>query len=246
MTSMIPPSNDRKAQTPTTISPTKPDAAMMQGTPNEVQMKKVLGRWDNEGGAGPDGPQESHGVRPISADCDAPPRFEYRWHQNLSGGGHVLIRPITKLDATAERAFIEGLSSTAQRMRFMAHIKHPSDKLISQLTNVDGINHVALIAVMKEDAAEKIVGVSRYSLDAAKRRCECALVVSDDWQHKGLGTALMRHLIEIARAKNIAALESVEFAENTDMRTLMHELGFHLRRDPDDASQVIYRLELAS
>jgi GNAT superfamily N-acetyltransferase len=177
-------------------------------------------------------------------NVNTPPPFEPRWLQSLGGGAHVLIRQISKYDAAAERAFIEGLSATAQRMRFMAQVQHPSDKLIAQLTQLDGIKQVALVAVIKDGAAEKIVGVSRYHLDASENCGECALVVADAWQHKGLGSALMKHLIEIARANRISALESIEFAENTDMRTLMHELGFHLRSDPDDATQVIYRLVL--
>jgi GNAT superfamily N-acetyltransferase len=209
-------------------------------TSSELLTQKVLARWDNEGGAGPDGPQETHSIRPAIF----PQRVERRWQQNLSGGGHVLIRSINKTDASAERAFIEGLSANTQRMRFMAQIRYPSDKLINELTQVDGISQVALVAVTKDGAAEKIVGVSRYHLDAAKNHCECALVVADEWQHKGLGTALMKHLINIARSNHITAMESVEFAENTDMRTLMHELGFHLRSDPNDATQVIYRLVL--
>ncbi len=213
-------------------------------TSGEMLMQKVLALWDNEGGAGPDGPQESHSIRPANVDADAPQRFERRWPQSLNGGGHVLIRAISKHDGSAERAFIEGLSANAQRMRFMARIRHASDQLINEITQLDGVSQVALVAVMKDGAAEKIVGVSRYHLDAANNHCECALVVADEWQHKGLGTALMKHLINIARANQITALESVEFAENTDMHTLMHELGFHLRSDPDDASQVIYRLVL--
>ncbi len=169
---------------------------------------------------------------------------QQRWSQRLGGGVHVLIRPITKLDASAERAFIEGLSANTMRMRFMAQIQHPSEAFISRLTNLDGIHDVALVAVTKDGAAEKIVGVSRYSRHATENRCECALAVSDDWQHKGLGTALMRHLIEIAKAQGLALMESTEFAENLDMRTLLHELGFHLRSDPDDSSQVIYSLVL--
>lgn len=176
---------------------------------------------------------------------DLPPqRFEHRWQQSLNGGGHVLIRAISTHDASAERAFIENLSANTQRMRFMAQVRHPSDKQINELIQSDGTSRVALVAVTKEGAAEKIVGVSRYHLDASTDHCECALVVADDWQHKGLGTALMKHLIDIARSNQISALESIELAENTDMRTLMHELGFHLRSDPDDATQVIYRLVL--
>lgn len=221
----------------------------------ELLTQKVIGRWDNEGGAGPDGPQEgAHAAaNAISTDADAQsPALKHaasistqRWSQSLSGGAHVLIRPINKLDANAERNFIEGLSSDAQRLRFMAQIVHPTDKYIAQLTNLDGINEVALVAVVKDGAAEKIVGVSRYSNDVAQNRCECALAVSDDWHHKGLGTALMKHLIEIARSNRIAAMESVEYAENLAMRTLLHELDFHLRADPHDAQLVIYTLTLS-
>ena len=148
----------------------------------ELLTQKVIGRWDNEGGAGPDGPQEgAHAaVNAISTDADAQsPALQHaasistqRWSQSLSGGAHVLIRPINKLDANAERDFIEGLSSDAQRLRFMAQIVHPSENFIAQLTNLDGINEVALVAVVKDGAAEKIVGVSRYSNDVAQNRCD--------------------------------------------------------------------------
>ena len=59
-------------------------------------------------------------------------------------------------------------------MRFMPHIKHPSDTLIAQLTNNDGVNQVALVAVMKAGAAENVFGVNRYSLDPVKPHGECA------------------------------------------------------------------------
>ncbi len=196
--------------------------------------QKVIGRWENEGGAGPDGPlKEAESISNGS------------WSLNLSGGAHVLIRPINKLDTVAERNFIEGLSSDAQRLRFMAQIPHPTEEFITQLVDLDGINEVALVAVVKEGAEEKIIGVSRYSVDAENNRCECALVVNNDWHHNGIGTALMKHLIEIARANKIATMQSTEYAENGAMRTLLQELGFHMHTDPDDARFFIYTLLLS-
>lgn len=225
------------------VSPDRPD----------LLMQKVIGRWDNEGGAGPDGPQKGNSGEPKpELVSKAEPELKQpasistqRWSQSLSGGGHVLIRPINKLDANAERAFIEGLSSDAKRLRFMGQIAHPTEKFIAQLTDLDGTNEVALVAVVKDGAAEKIVGVSRYSNDVAQNRCECALAVSDEWQHKGLGTALMKHLIEVARSNRIAAMESIEYAENLAMRTLLLELEFHVRVNPHDVQQVIYTLTLS-
>ena len=209
----------------------------------------VIERWDNEGGAGPDGPQEGAHAAPTASVQSPAPKVPasintQRWSQNLSGGAHVLIRPINKLDARAERRFIEGLSNNAQRLRFMAQIPHPTEKFIAQLTDLDGVTEVALVALIREGTEEKIVGVSRYSLDVSQNRCECALAVSDDWQHRGLGTALMQHLIQIARANQIAMIESVEYAENLAMRSLLHELGFHMRADPSDARLAIYTLQI--
>lgn len=214
---------------------------------------KLIGRWGNDDSADADPAQTGiAGVKTEPAAAESGLALKQpasistlRWSQSLSGGGHVLIRPINKLDAHAERAFIEGLSCDAKRLRFMAQIPHPTEKYIAQLIDLDGINEVALVAVIKEGAAEKIVGVSRYSNDLAQNRCECALAVSDDWQHKGLGTALMKHLIEVAHSNRIAVIESIEYAENLAMRTLLHELDFHVRRDPQDARQVIYSLTLS-
>lgn len=207
--------------------------------------QKVIARWENEGGAGPDARQE--GVHATGALLKQPESISSgSWSLNLNSGAHVLIRPINKSDAHAERRFIEGLSSDAQRLRFMAQIPHPTDEFIAQLTELDGVTEVALVAVVKDGDAESIVGVSRYSLDSENGRCECALSVSADWHHNGIGTALMKHLIEIARSNKIAAMESTEYAENAAMRTLLQELGFHMRADPDDARFVIYTLLLSS
>lgn len=167
-----------------------------------------------------------------------------RWSETLHDHSNVLIRPITKLDKAAERAFIEGLSTQARRYRFLGAVSSPSERLLEQFTNIDYIHEVAFVAVVPDDSKERIIGVSRYSTDAAGLNCECAVTVSDEWQNKGLGTLLMRHLIEVAKARGIRTMVSIDSAENVKMGDLAKYLGFHTRVDPDDASQVIHTLDL--
>ena len=167
-----------------------------------------------------------------------------RWTQTLSDGSEVLIRPIRRQDAAAERAFIAGLSPDSMHNRFLGQIAHPDDNFIEQLTDIDYVNDVALVAVVDENGAEQIVGVSRYAKDPAGARCESAVVVADAWQHRGLATALMKHLILIAQERGLRTMESIDLAGNVGMRDLAHELGFRVRPDPDDAEQVIYTLDL--
>lgn len=167
-----------------------------------------------------------------------------RWSETLRDHSRVVIRPIAPQDREAERAFIEGLSPTSRHFRFLGQVCRPSDRLLDQLTRNDAIHDVAFAAVTAEDAHERIVGVSRYSTGPNPEDCECAVTVADDWQGRGLGTLLMKHLIDVARAHGIHRMYSIDLAENLHMTELAADLGFHTRSDPDEASQVIHELML--
>ena len=167
-----------------------------------------------------------------------------RWSETLHDHSQVLIRPINKGDRAAERAFIDGLSAQARRYRFLGAVKSPSDRLIEQFTDIDYVHEAAFVAIVREDSHERIVGVSRYSTGKEGDNCEFAVTVSDEWQQKGLGTLLMKHLMEVARARGIRTMVSLASAENVQMRDLASHLGFRTRVDPDDASQVIHEIDL--
>lgn len=167
-----------------------------------------------------------------------------RWSETLRDRRHVVIRPITPKDQVVEREFIEGLSPSSRRYRFLGQMGHPSDALLRQLTEIDYKHQVAFAAITPEDSRERIVGVSRYSTDAEGLQCECAVTVADEWQNKGLGTLLMKHLIEVARNQGVRTMVSMDLAENVRMRELARDLGFHVRPDPGDVHQVIYELDL--
>lgn len=167
-----------------------------------------------------------------------------RWTETLRDGTRVVIRGLQRVDGNRERTFIESLSPQTLRFRFLGQAHRPSEALIEQLTDLDMERDVALAAVVPNDADERILGVARYSMDEEGNRCECAVTVLDDWHRRGLGTTLMRHLIEVAKANGIAEMYSVDSAENTEMGALARFLGFSRELDPEDATQVLHRLPL--
>ncbi|HET6907279.1 MAG TPA: GNAT family N-acetyltransferase [Rhodanobacteraceae bacterium] len=166
-----------------------------------------------------------------------------QWEETLRDGSRVLIRALRRSDAELERAFIKRLSPESRRMRFLAQISEPSDALIRSLTDLDE-DDLAFVALVHREGEKREVGVSRYSMLADGTSCECAVTVDDEWRNKGLGTALMRHLMEIARRRGMRSMVSTDAAENYRMRELARDLGFTCRTDPEDPTQVIYRLEL--
>ena len=166
------------------------------------------------------------------------------WIEKLSDGSRVLLRPIRPEDRERERKFIERLSSEARHFRFLGEIREASPALLDQLVNVDYHNSTAFVALVHDNGTLREVGVSRYSASGDDKHCECAVTVSDDWQHRGLGVALMRHLIDLARRNGFRQMFSMDASANESMRELAKYLGFRCTRDPGDATQVIHTLDL--
>ncbi|HMM66488.1 MAG TPA: GNAT family N-acetyltransferase [Dokdonella sp.] len=179
------------------------------------------------------------GLDPFARQADMP-----FWDEKLSDGTAVTIRAIRHEDAALEREFIERLSPEARRMRFLAQISEPSEQMIDRLTNLDFSHDMALIAIVKQQGQATEVGVARYATGADRTIGECAIAVTDDWQHRGLGTLLMNRLIEVARARGLVKLVSMDDAGNSKMRELAKDLGFQRTFDPENPHEVEHSLVL--
>jgi len=162
----------------------------------------------------------------------------------LRDGTRVHVRPIHPDDIELERQFIEALSPTSRRFRFMFTMNSPSTELLEQLTIIDPATDVAFIALLETGDDAQEIGVARFSAQAKGADCEFAVTVADDWQHKGLGTLLMECLIEVAKARGIKQMHSSDSADNTLMRKFAEHLHFEHERDPDDATLIRYSVRL--
>ena len=167
-----------------------------------------------------------------------------QWVARFSDGTAVRLRAINAGDTDLEREFIMGLSAETRRLRFFGTIKEPTPAFLRQLTDIDHWHDVAFVALADLGGAEHAVGIARYSLSSDGTSCECAVAVADNWHRRGLASALMRHLIDIARARGIRTMHSVELASNYAMQRLADNLGFLPIADPDDGRQVLHCLQL--
>lgn len=103
---------------------------------------------------------------------------------------------------------------------------------------------MALVGSTLVDGAQKLIAVARYSVGPGPSECECAVSVLDQWQRRGAGAILMRHLMEVARARGMESMWSLDSATNTAMSALAAFLGFKRTVDAADASQVVHRCTL--
>ncbi|MCR8713307.1 GNAT family N-acetyltransferase [Stenotrophomonas indicatrix] len=184
-------------------------------------------------------------MHPSPATADMPAQATYPpWTDHLSDGTTIYIRPIRPSDAEKEKQFIEALSPESRRNRFLAQIAHPSEALIKQLACLDPLRAVALVGTLPIDGTHALIGIARYNVGPRPDECECAVTVLDSWQGHGVGTILMLHLMEVARARDMLSMWSLDSGSNASMSALAERLGFKHAVDTEDASQVVYRRKL--
>jgi acetyltransferase len=159
-------------------------------------------------------------------------------------GTKVTIRPIRPEDADLEVEFMEALSPETRYFRFMNTIRELPPAMITRLTQIDYFREMAFIATLDIDGREKEIGVSRYSVNPDGESCEFAVVVADDWQHRGLARKLMGVLIETARARGLLYMNGVFLSNNERMLKFVQKLGFTLSNDPEDNTVKLGVLEL--
>ena len=154
----------------------------------------------------------------------------------------VTVRPVLPQDVDAERSFVSNLSPHSRRLRFHGAVNGLPDSLLQAMTAIDYQVHVALIAeAIDDEGAGRLVADARYVVDDAGG-AEFAIAVADDWQHLGLGSAMLKRLGRHARRQGLQHLEGAVLASNGPMLALMRRWGAALRPDPEDADVLIATL----
>jgi acetyltransferase len=160
-------------------------------------------------------------------------------------GKQATIRAIRPEDAELERDFVHRLSEQSRFLRFMFGLQDLSPAMLSRFTQIDYDRELALIVVLRlPDGVEQQIGVARYITLPDEETCEFAIVVSDEWQGKGVARQLFLHLIDIARDRRLKVMTGITLRENTRMIDLSRALGFAARADSDEPELVRMTLTL--
>lgn len=162
-------------------------------------------------------------------------------HLTLADGAAVTIRPIRPEDAAIEQSFVRSLSDESRYFRFMDSLRELSPRMLSHFTQVDYDRHMALIAVTRDAGKETEIAVARYVVADNDKSCEFAIAVADRWQRKGVGTLLMRALMDAARRRGLTAMFGEVLSSNHKMLQHMARLGF--KNAHDEADPRVIRVE---
>ena len=141
-------------------------------------------------------------------------------------GSAYRMRPISHDDGEALVRFHASLSDNTTRLRFFGSHPHLSRREIDRFINVDHHDRDALVAVIDDE----IIGVGRYERLDDRNDAEVAFVVTDQWQGRGVGSSIFRHIVQCARAAGVHRLVAETLSENRRMLAVFAHSGLVIAR----------------
>lgn len=152
----------------------------------------------------------------------------YEAIETLRSGQAVTIRAIRPEDRILLFEGFKEVSQHSRYLRFFIRKNAITDHELKYFTEVDFVDHVALVVVANVDDEAKIIGGGRYIAcqhPAKTRSAEIAFMVHDRYQGQGIATSLLKHLLTIARDGGIAKFEAEVLPENAGMLAVFSRTG---------------------
>ena len=161
---------------------------------------------------------------------------QYVTHCKLRNGTPVTLRPIRPEDEPLMIEFHKTLSEQSVRFRYFGLLRLDARIAHQRLTQIcfnDYDREIALVVDYqnRRTGRHEILGVGRLSKLHGLDEAEWAIIISDQWQGNGLGTKLLRLLVEIGRKEKLSRLIAHILSDNTVMQHVSKKAGFQLHFD---------------
>ena len=144
-------------------------------------------------------------------------------------GAVVTIRPIRPDDEPAVVHFHETLSDRSVYMRYFQHLRLSQRVAHERLTRICFIDYDREMILVAETADREIVAAGRLTRVHGTNDAEFAVLVSDPWQHRGLGKELIHSVVEIARKEKVRRIWGHILGDNRPMQELARQSDLELR-----------------
>ncbi|WP_436776454.1 bifunctional acetate--CoA ligase family protein/GNAT family N-acetyltransferase [Yinghuangia sp. YIM S09857] len=146
-------------------------------------------------------------------------------HALAADGTMLRLAPPLPSDETAVRVLFEGLSPDSLHMRFFGDSRRAAAETAQRVCALTAAEGGALLAWRGSD----VVGVVEF-YRTAPEEAELAVTVADAWHHRGVGTLLIEHLIDVARSQGVRRWTADVLSDNRPMLRVLQDMGLPLHR----------------
>ncbi len=160
-------------------------------------------------------------------------------------GDAVTVRFVEPRDGRELQNYYRSLSARSRYNRFLGAMKELPTSLLDRFTHVGEREGFTVVATMRVDGFETIVGEARYIFHPHDSSFEFGLSIDDRWQGHGIGAAMMKNLECRAAAFGAERLVGDTLRSNQAMIALARKSGFTFTNNPDDWKLVRFEKQIA-
>jgi acetyltransferase len=160
----------------------------------------------------------------------------------IKDGSQVLLRPIIEGDQTSLLKMFASLSPETTYNRFFKLRRPFTIDEVTKMVLIKPEEEFALVGEPVKPSDLSLVADARYYVEEGTK-AEVSIVVQDKWQLKGLGTAMLNHLICIGKQNGIREFYVYVLSDNAVMIHVAKKLGFRLKSQSYGVSRLDLTLQ---
>ncbi|PSQ70542.1 MAG: acetyl CoA synthetase subunit alpha, partial [Bacteroidetes bacterium QH_2_64_26] len=161
---------------------------------------------------------------------------QYIGTHTMTDGEEITVRPIRPEDEPKLVTFHERLSERSVYLRYANLMKleqRVAHDRLARICFIDYDREMALVAERPDsgrDGEAQIIGVGRLTQQPGRNEAEFAMLVIDEYQGEGIGTELLRRLVEVGQNEGLDRITADILQQNHAMQRVCEKLGFDLAR----------------
>lgn len=171
-------------------------------------------------------------IKPYSHLALRPYPEEYVRQSELKDGIKVILRPIKPEDEPMWMDMLASCSRESIYQRFRYFFQWAYHEVAVRYCFIDYDREIAIVVEYNENGTRKLLGVGRLVADPDLETVEYAVLITDAWQNKGLGSILTDYCIEISQQWGVKKIVAQTTTDNPRMIAVFRKRGFDIQTDP--------------
>jgi acetyltransferase len=164
---------------------------------------------------------------------------QYIGTHTMLNGEEVTVRPIRPEDEPRLVTFHERLSERSVYLRYASLMKLEQRVAHERLARICFIDYDREMALVAEDGEGRIIGVGRLTQQPGRNEAEFAMLVIDEYQGEGVGTELLRRLVQVGNDEGLDRITADILQQNQAMQRVCEKLDFQIVRSDDPAEDMV-------
>jgi len=156
---------------------------------------------------------------------------ELETYKTTKTGLEVFLRPIKISDEPLLKDLFYSLSDKSMYRRFISTRRDMPHQQLQEFVVIDYTKNMVILAVIKSDQKEEIVGLGQYWINESAHTAEVGLVIPDEHQNRGIGTEILTYLTYLARKQGLLGFTAEVLLENSPMLHLFEKMGFDMEKE---------------